>query len=83
MDRTVLDALQAILDGSTPDSVETQHLDFKEDPAFAARTHGNPDAERMRILLDAAICFANADGESFIVLGLRDKASGPDAFTGD
>ena len=82
MDRTVLDALQAILDGSTPDSVETQYLDFKEDPAFAARTHGNPDAERMRILLDAAVCFANADGESFIVLGLRDKASGPDAFTG-
>ena len=67
-------ALSAIAAGQTPDSQEGAHLDFKEDPARAAHPRGNPEAHRLQILLDAAICFANADGESFIVLGLRDKA---------
>lgn len=75
-------ALSAIAAGQTPDSQESAHLDFKEDPARAAHPRGNPEAHRLQILLDAAICFANADGESFIVLGLRDKARGPEAFTG-
>ncbi|MBO3725394.1 putative DNA binding domain-containing protein [Actinomyces bowdenii] len=78
----VLDALEAVASGSTPDSQETAHLDFKEDPARAPHTRGNPDAQRIQTLLDAAICFANADGESFIVLGVRDKARGQEAFTG-
>lgn len=82
MDSMVDEALRAIWDGATPDSLEGQHLDFKEDPARSVRPAANPDAQRTKVLLDTAICFANADGVSHIVLGVRDKARGEDAFTG-
>lgn len=73
-------ALEAISTGARPADVEDQHLDFKEDPATTPAR--NPDARRIEVLLDATVCFANADGESHIILGLRDKAAGPAAFTG-
>lgn len=86
IDRVVPDevalALRAILDGAMADSLEGQHLDFKEDPARAARPAGNPDARLAEIVLDTAICFANADGESHVILGVADRTAGPAAFTG-
>ncbi|QQM67066.1 ATP-binding protein [Actinomyces weissii] len=82
MHNTVRSALKAIAAGATADSQEHQHLDFKEDPARSQKPGGNPEARRTEMLLDAAICFANADGESFIVLGVRDDQAGPQAFTG-
>lgn len=75
-------ALRTILEGGSADSLEGQHLDFKEDPARSRRPAPNPDAKRIEILLEAAVCFANADGESHLVLGVSDKVSGPAAFTG-
>lgn len=78
----VRDALKAILAGATADSLEGQHLDFKEDPAFTRKPPGNPDAKRSEVLLDTALCFANADGESHLILGVADRSSGVDAFTG-
>ncbi|WP_341472742.1 ATP-binding protein [Actinomyces wuliandei] len=68
--------------GATADSQESQHLDLKEDPARIPQFLGNPDAKRIEVLLDTAICLANADGESFIVLGVADKVPGPQALTG-
>ena len=78
----VVAALRAILAGSTADASEGQHLDFKEDPARSAKPHGNPDARRLEMLLDAVVCFANADGEAHVILGVADKLPGPTAFTG-
>lgn len=75
-------AIDAISSGASARDLESQHLDFKEDPARTAHPRSNPDSQRAQILLDAAICFANAEGESHLVLGVNDKARGPDAFTG-
>lgn len=77
-----VEALRAILGGAAGDAVEGQHLDLKEDPARSRRPAGNPDAKRVELVLDSAICFANADGPAHLILGVADKTSGPDAFTG-
>lgn len=81
--RTALDAIWA---GATGDSQETAVLDFKEDPArVPARPsgRGNPDAAVAEMLIDECICFANGDGgDAHVVLGVSDKRSGPDAFSG-
>lgn len=79
---TVMDALGQVLGGTPARELEGQHLDFKEDPARAVKGSGNPTARRVEILIDAAICFANADGESHIVLGVNDRDAGTDALTG-
>ncbi|WP_299139106.1 ATP-binding protein [uncultured Corynebacterium sp.] len=75
-------ALAAIESGMTGDSQEGQLLDFKEDPAYYPRNR-NPDATLIEFLIDETICFSNADaGVAYIVLGVSDKKSGPEAFTG-
>lgn len=87
---TVDDALRAIHGGATGDAVETGTLDFKEDPARvhirgsrSSHSGGNPDAQAIEVLIDAAICFANgSDGDGYIVFGVSDRTPGPDAFTG-
>lgn len=66
-------ALQQILDGTAPNSIESQSLDFKEASPRVADTE--------KTLRDAAVCFANADGGT-IVLGINDKAVGEAAFVG-
>lgn len=78
----VREALEAILAGATPDSLEGPHLDFKEDPAAIPGFSGNPDARRAEMLLEASLCFANADGEAHLILGVADRRTGADAFTG-
>lgn len=75
-------ALDAIEAGASADSQECQILDFKEDPAVHADAK-NPDAKLLDFLIDTTICFSNADGGvAHIVLGVNDKKSGPEAFTG-
>ena len=34
------------------------------------------------MLLEASLCFANADGEAHLILGVADRRTGADAFTG-
>lgn len=76
-------ALQRLSEGElVADDLESQTLDFKEDPATERRSPGNPEAKRAAILLDAAICFANSDDGGVIVLGVRDRVRGGEAFTG-
>lgn len=67
----VLQALDAIEDGATANSLESQTLDFKEDPAVHPQ-NGNPDASLVEFLADETVCFSNGDGGvSYIVLGFR------------
>ncbi|QBJ96321.1 hypothetical protein ERC79_10330 [Rhodococcus sp. ABRD24] len=78
--------MDAIWAGATGGSQETAVLVFKEDPARvpsrpAAR--GNPDAEVAETLIDGCICFAiGSGGDAYVVLGVSDRRSGPDAFAG-
>ncbi|MCC7078884.1 MAG: putative DNA binding domain-containing protein [Acidimicrobiia bacterium] len=65
--------LRHIFDGARPRDLEDVRLDFKED----ARS----PRETARLLADAAVCFANADGGT-VVVGVNDDVSGPDALIG-
>lgn len=73
MDADIEAGLRRILDGELPSAVESITLDFKQE----ARSTG----ETEKILTDAAICFANAEGGT-IVVGVDDGTSGPGAFIG-
>jgi len=78
----VMSALDAIENGATADSLETQTLDFKEDPAVHPRNR-NPDAALVEVLADETVCFSNGSGGvSHIVLGVADNLAGKSAFTG-
>ncbi len=55
----VLQSLDAIEDGATADSLESQTLDFKEDPAVHPQ-NGNPDASLVEFLADETVCFSMA-----------------------
>lgn len=66
-------ALASIALGATAADLETDTLDFKQ-PSPSAK-------ETLRVVADAAVCFANARGGE-VVLGVADRASGPDAFIG-
>ncbi len=73
MDQIVEHALQAIVDGARPKDLESYHLDFKEE----ARSTGDTE----KLLRDAAVCFANADG-GYILVGVDDDVAGVAALVG-
>ena len=83
--------LDRIRDGELADDLESDTLDFKEDPVVLAQelreslgyNNGNPASKLHELLVDASLCFANStSGESLVVLGVADKIGGPAAFTG-
>lgn len=63
--------LESIHAGATAASLESEHVDFKEDARSVKESH--------RIALDAALCFANASGGS-VLFGVKDAEAGPSAF---
>ncbi len=65
--------LEQIAAGATPADLESVELDFKAQPG------SKPDA--IRLLVDAAICFANAGGGT-IVMGVANGVAGAEAFKG-
>ena len=65
--------LAQIVAGATPASLESDRLDFKQQP--------NSRPEAIRTLVDAAVCFANSRGGT-VVMGVADTYSGPQALTG-
>ena len=68
------DALRSIHDGrGVADDFETDRLDFKRQSESLSDTQAS--------VADAAICFANAGG-GIVVLGVRDRVTGPGAFSG-
>lgn len=66
-------AIEAIIDGAVPRDLETATLDFKR-PKSSKR-------ETLQMLVDAALCFANAEGGS-VVLGVSDRDSGIESLVG-
>ncbi|MDA0159273.1 putative DNA binding domain-containing protein [Solirubrobacter ginsenosidimutans] len=74
MDPTVLQSLEAVYAGDSADSHETERIDFKQE-----NTRSRGDTEKL--LVEATLCFANSSGGS-IVVGVRNKPGGPDAFVG-
>ncbi len=66
-------ALAAIDRGAPPSTLESDNLDFKADRSDPKKT--------LRVLAEAATCFANATGGS-VVLGVDDAVGGPGAFSG-
>ena len=78
----ISDALTRIERGSSAERQEPEHLDFKEPPRpRGRRTSAELRGELERLVLDACLCFANGDG-GVVVLGVSDRASGPEAFVG-
>lgn len=69
----VKSALDAIAGGAKAGATESTTLDFKEDAAS--------EKESLRVVLDAALCFANTAG-GFVVLGVDDDGVGPTALLG-
>jgi ATP-dependent DNA helicase RecG len=67
------EAVDRVLTGTTADVLEDQTLEFKSAQA--------PLKETLRILADAAVCFANADGGT-IVVGVADRTIGQAALEG-
>lgn len=66
-------AIEGIMDGALPRDLESASLEFKE--------QGRSEADTLRAIADAAICFANASG-GVIVVGVADNVSGPPALLG-
>lgn len=64
-------ALASIAMGMAAKDLESEILEFKQ--------AGNNMKDTLRVLADAAVCFANAQGGD-IVLGVVDATGGPDAF---
>lgn len=66
-------ALDLLASGRTARELENERLDFKEPP---------PEVKAcLRLLADAAVCFANAEGGD-VVLGVSDSISGSGALVG-
>ena len=67
--------IDAIVDGATAASLESDVVDFKRVP------EGKKSGDVDRVIADAAICFANGRGGT-IVLGVDDKLVGASALLG-
>lgn len=70
----IVTALDAVWAGATADSVETETLELKQQPA-------GPLKGIWRLLADAALCFANHLGGT-VIIGVSDRVPGPAAFAG-
>lgn len=70
---SVHDILQQVRGGASPHKLESFTLDFKLEKASFKETASD--------LAEACVCFANASGGTLIV-GVRDRPGGTDAFIG-
>lgn len=65
--------LERIAEGAVPATLESNELDFKRQP--------DSRGDAIKTLVDAAVCFANADGGT-VVMGVANASPGVDAFQG-
>lgn len=65
--------LDRIAEGTVPATLESNELDFKRQP--------NSRGDAIKTLVDAAVCFANADGGT-VVMGVENATAGVEAFQG-
>ena len=68
-----LAALAAIQAGATPRDFESQTLEFKE--------QGRSEGDTLKVIADAALCFANSSG-GVVVVGVADQKGGTAALLG-
>lgn len=66
-------ALAAIQAGGTPRDLESHTLEFKE--------QGRSDGDTLKVVAEAALCFANSSG-GVVVVGVTDQKAGPAALVG-
>jgi len=66
-------ALAAIQRGATPRDLESQTLEFKE--------QGRSSGDALKVVADAALCFANSAG-GVVVVGVADRTAGPASLVG-
>ncbi|HEY0638622.1 MAG TPA: ATP-binding protein [Pseudonocardiaceae bacterium] len=79
-------AVAAVLTGSAPETLESETLDFKEDPTRRDAAGGHRIGAResdaaARLLAEAAACLANHEG-GVLVVGVDERRSGEDALIG-
>jgi ATP-dependent DNA helicase RecG len=72
-DDEAINALRAITEGKRPHDLESPTLDFKEEKRVADET--------IKLILQASLCFANANG-GVIVIGVANKIAGGQAIVG-
>lgn len=70
---TITEALDAIRNGASASSLESDTIEFKQEEAGLKRT--------LELISDAVVCFANAGGGR-IVVGVADKGAGEAAIPG-
>lgn len=81
-------AINAVMGGATPQLLETETLDFKEeagvvDPRTGTRRPIPPNDDRAAAALAAeAACMANSEAGGTLVVGVADDVAGRAAFTG-
>ncbi|OFO11450.1 AAA family ATPase [Corynebacterium sp. HMSC22B11] len=82
----VAEALEAIWNGDSAGNVESETLEIKEDPARVQYAPSKADKHRAQLvekLIDEAVCLANGESAmGHIIVGISDKLTGPEAFTG-
>jgi ATP-dependent DNA helicase RecG len=79
------DALDAIHAGGAPGALEREMLDFKEETGTVGRDGARHPIDRQheaaaRALASEVTCFKNSEHGGMLVVGVNDKAQGPDAF---
>jgi ATP-dependent DNA helicase RecG len=85
--QAALDAIAAVAGGATASDVESEVVDFKEEAGtvLGSGSRGPIDPQHepaARALAAEVACMAMSDQGGVIVVGVNDKASGPDAFVG-
>lgn len=66
-------ALEAIFGGRSPQDLESETLDFKE--------QGRSEGDTLKTIAEASLCFANSSG-GVVVVGVADRDAGPQALRG-
>lgn len=78
----ILKALDSIAAGAIADSVESETLEFKEDPAHRSSVE-KTRAPFIEKIINESICMANSESaRGSIVIGVADRIGGPEAFFG-
>jgi ATP-dependent DNA helicase RecG len=85
--RTALDAINDVLGGAVAGDCETEVVDFKEEAGTVdhpgKRVPISPRHEPAAQLLAVEVaCMAMSDSGGILVVGVNDRAAGPDAFVG-
>jgi ATP-dependent DNA helicase RecG len=85
--RAALDAIASVVAGTTAGDAETEVVDFKQEAGTIGRggrqvAIGREHEPAAQALAAEVACMAMSDTGGVIVVGVNDKAAGPEAFVG-